>query len=135
MGKKSDIPWRIKERRKRKCERGSKRGRELESWMTGFLKEMCDKGDIHGFTAHAPCSIADREGKDFTVWIKDENLNYQRVSFGVTISLRKKYQQIKHPDIPLIIIPPEMSPERIRERILKLFDDFKDDAEQSSRGY
>lgn len=120
LGKKKEIPWRIKERRNRRAKRGSERGRELEDWMRKFLKKMCDEGDIDGFAAHAPHSIADREGKDFTVWIKGES--HQRVSFGITRSFRQQNNfQLKHPDIPLIVIPHEMTPERIRERVLMLF--------------
>lgn len=122
LGKGHNLPERIKERRRRKRERGSKRGRELEDWMRGFLKEIQDSGDIDGFTAHAPYSVADKEGKDFTVWRK-ENEGYRRVSFNVTISLRKQNEfRLKHPEIPLIVIPPEMNPERIRERVLELFE-------------
>jgi len=125
LGKREKVPRRIKERRERKSRRGAERGRKLEDWMRKFLKEMMDRGEIDGFSAHAPHSIADREGKDFTVW-RQRNGKHKRASFNITISMRMNAWnnfKMKHPGVPLIAIPPEMKPERVRERILELFEE------------
>lgn len=123
MRRPKQIPWRIKEGRKRKRERNSRRGRELEAWMKEFLAKLKARGDIHGFIVHEHGSAADHQGKDFTVWRKSGKRE-RAVSFNITISVRRGHEfQIIHPDIPIIVIPPEMKPETIRRRILGLLED------------
>lgn len=117
-----EVPQRVREQWNRKTERGRKRGRDLEKRLRVILAEMKEQGKISGFTHHAPFSAADLEGKDFTVFRQSGDRN-EKVSFDVTISQRSSQEHLLyHPDIPSIIIPPEMRTERIEQRILELFE-------------
>jgi len=81
---------------------------------------MVDEGIIDGFKYHAPNSVEDQEGKDFTVWRKKEHDMVTR-SFGITISLRCCDNH--HYPLPEFCFPIETTDKTIKRRILSLFND------------
>jgi len=117
------VPWRLKELNKRKSKRGEIRGRQLEERIERILEFMHERGRIIGFTRYLPYSPKDLEGKDFKVFRRIGDV-IREVSFNVTISHKSEMKhRLSHPDVPTIVVPPEMTRERIEYRIFKLFDE------------
>lgn len=81
---------------------------------------MVDEGVLDGFEYHAPNSVEDQEGKDFTVWIKKGH-DTVRQSFGITISLQCCDK--RHYPIPEFCFPVETTDKTIKRRVLSLFND------------
>ncbi len=99
----------------RKSNRYSQYGREQERNVLDILK---GSGIFSRVILHEPNSIEDTEGKDFTVWLGDEFR-----SFGITISCKCwKEAREKHPDIPQMLIPLGITPQRVIDKVHSLFD-------------
>ncbi|MBI2450353.1 MAG: hypothetical protein HYV47_02330 [Candidatus Nealsonbacteria bacterium] len=106
----------------RRAIRRSKLGRQTEERVEKLLKKKLKTGELLFFEKHLPNSAEDRDGKDFSVSQKIDEETFS-ASFGVTISLRYQNEhRALHPDVPLIIIPPEMNDERIWQRICMIID-------------
>ncbi len=102
--------------RERKSKRYSEFGRDLESKVEKLLEELKVKGYITKYKRHRPHSVADGEGKDFTIWT-----DKHEKSFGVTISLKSwRESQMKYPEIPQFCFPLNVNLITIERRILEL---------------
>lgn len=110
----SQTAKRFKSFSDRKSERRAKLGRQTEDRVALLLEEKKKQGELISFVKHPANSPEDHAGKDFTVSMLIEG-EPVTASFGVTISSRQL-----EINIPLIVIPPEMSDERIWYRICKI---------------
>ena len=117
-----DANKRIQKASARKAERYSELGKEFENFVANILSKIAEKKKIFGFTQNPANSSEDRQGKDFTVWVKKENDEVSTRSFGVTISHKSwNDSRLRHPDIPQFFFPLETKPETIEKKILDLF--------------
>lgn len=95
----------------------------LEDRVEQLLAAMKSEGLIAAFVRHPHFSPSDLRGKDFTA-VKLVGERRVAKSFGVTVSPRSSLRSnTKHPRIPTWWFPEGTSDERIRNRILTLFDD------------
>lgn len=105
----------------RRADRYSKIGRETELKVAELLRRKAEELLLHSFEYNRPNGNDDQCGKDFTVRKMVGN-NISVRHFGITISKRRHHDhQMKHPDVPSILITFEMRDERIWERIDELF--------------
>lgn len=100
-------------------------GRMTEDRVEKILIKMQEKGELVDFERYEANSPEDSEGKDFRVTaLIDREL--VSASFGITISMKcQQEHQLKHPNEPSILIPPEMNDERIRWRICEILKNTK----------
>jgi hypothetical protein len=111
----------MREFRKRRAQRRSHQGRELEFEVERILQKMQDEGLIVAFERFRPHSPEDREGCDFEATLR-VGTDERSERFGVTISQRSwTASRLKHPDIPQFRFPPGTNESTIRKRILSLF--------------
>lgn len=108
--------------RNRKAQRRADLGRKFELTVAGLLSKMVEKGSLTDFLYNQPNSLADQQGKDFTVIQTSKSGEKIIRSFGVTISHRSWGRaKIKHPDVPQFFFPIGTKFATIEETILKLF--------------
>jgi hypothetical protein len=98
--------------------RRSALGRNFESSdMVAVLESMKVRGRITRYVRNDPNSVADSNGKDFTVWVDEVEK-----SFGVTISRTSwNVSRRRYRDVAQFLFPIGTSSETIEERILSLF--------------
>lgn len=98
-------------------------GRQFELTVTGILGKMLQENKIAKFTYNKPNSLADQQGKDFTVTKIKKNGEEITHSFGVTISQRSwERAKNKHPFVPQFFFPVGTDHKTIEKEILDLFD-------------
>ncbi len=118
--KKSKSAQRRRAFSERRSMRRSELGRLTEERVEKLLAKKREAGELLSFKKHLANSQEDCAGKDFTV-SKIIDGKTVSASFGVTISLKNHQEDLMlHPDMPSIIIPPEMNDERIRQRIVQI---------------
>ena len=105
---------------RRKAERMSKVGLQLEVDMHGILDKMQKEGLISSFRQFDHNSKEDLSGKDFLV-AKMVDGKEMRCAFGVTISPRSwQRAKARYRDVPQLCFPLATKIETIRQRILEL---------------
>ena len=115
-GRKPKSQRRWEEINARRSARYSRIGRQLETEVANILSQLQQEQLITSFTRHQSHSVADHAGRDFTV-----RSEQKIVSFGVTISLPKRYHlRGQHPEIPQFCFPIGTKPGTIRKHILEL---------------
>lgn len=105
----------------RKAERRAELGRTTEDRVLLLLRKKYEQGELISFAKHPAYSPEDLTGKDFSVKMLVDGREVV-ASFGITISNNQTER-----DIPLIVIPLEMTDERIWFRICRI---CKEKAEQ-----
>ena len=117
MGRKPKQEW--KEIDARRSERYAKIGEELEKKVEEILESLQESLLIEKWIHTPKHSAEDHDGIDFIV----EKGCIQK-SFGVTISSRSwNRAKLIHPKTPQFCFPIGTSDERIKQRILELFDE------------
>lgn len=109
----------------RRALRYSKLGRITEVRVEKLLTKKKEMEELIDFERYETNSSEDSDGHDFWVsaLIDGEVIS---ASFGTTISMRcQQKHQMKHPNVPSILIPPEMNDERIWYRIIQILKETK----------
>lgn len=104
----------------RKAMRRAELGRQTEDRVEKLLTKKMEAGELISYQRYPPNSPEDSEGKDFGV---TQEIGKEKITapFGVTISLKSLQEhREKHPDVPCILIPPEMGDKRIWQRICRI---------------
>lgn len=101
--------------------RQAERGREIiEGGAKKLLAKKQKTDELISWEYFSPNSKEDLEGKDFRVTMMVDGKTVT-ILFGVTISLESHQKhQARYPDVPSILIPINMTEERIWYRICRL---------------
>ena len=106
---------------KRRSERMSRLGQELEKQVENILLQMWEERLICAFAHNPANSLEDSQGKDFSVTQETGGEETVR-HFGVTISMRSwQKAKGKHEDVPQFHFPIGTNKKTIEKRILELF--------------
>lgn len=106
---------------KRRSERMSRLGHELERTVESILRQMWEERLICAFRRHPANSFEDFQGKDFSVTQEKDGEETVR-HFGVTISTRSWHAaKLRHPEVPQLHFPIGTNPRTIEKRVLELF--------------
>ncbi len=102
---------------------GAAAGVLLEEYVEKILRSIQMAGQIADFQHHSKYSLADQDGKDFTVRKEIAGILVEK-SFSVTVSAgRCQLAKVKHPKITTFWFPRgiETNPKEIKSAIRSIF--------------
>ena len=106
----------LEEFRKRRSQRGSELGLQIEEEVAHILDKAVEDGHLLS-SVHHPNNTP---YKDFTVECEVQGVR-QRISFGITSSLRSWHGR-HYNRVPQLCFPVGTKPETVVRRVLELFD-------------